>query len=70
MAKEVNKSAHLCPGTFKGRKIWAINCPINQFCRVKVRLFNQRRVEEGKSKVGNIIATKINEIPNRLVLSN
>ena len=70
MAKEVNNSAHLCPGTFKGRKIWAINCPINQFCRVKVRLFNQREVKEGKSRVGNAIATKISDTPNKVVLSN
>lgn len=56
MANEVNKSAHLCPGMFNGRKIWAINCPINQFCKVKVRLFSHREVDEGKSKAGNVIA--------------
>lgn len=61
--REANNRAHLCPGTFTGRKSSCVNRPMNQFCRVSRRLFNHRSVGVGKRIQGRVRARAIRGMP-------
>lgn len=61
--REVRRRAHLCPSTFKGKKVCCVNRATNQLWKVSTRLLSQRRVGVGKSTHGRTSAGAIKGIP-------
>lgn len=68
--KEVSRTAHLCPGRLTGMKSSWANRPMNQFCRVSSRLFNQRVVGVGNRIQGRVKARAIRGMPRKTGLIN
>ena len=68
--KEVRRTAHLCPGRLTGMKSSWANRPMNQFCNVSSRLFNQRVVGVGNRIHGSVRASAIKGMPRNTGLIN